>query len=262
MWDDFLQAITRHTAAGQDVSAKLLDLPSLLSIDPSYTLLVFGALGLCGYHAWRWRTETSLLRPTVVYPLIVAIATPIVLFIVGKYTTPYSWMGYVPLAFGACSAASLVTWNRSETVAGIGLLLFVCGIGFPARIGVSILQWEGRSYEPVERVVDQHTTSQDTVFSSYQGYYAAKAHAGTVYLPKHAVYLSSAEKVEKLRAVDKLILSPRGREAWLKFWSEQLEGWRQIDRVGTEDRTFDTILGVRLAQPYDIVIYVRQDASD
>lgn len=260
VWDDFLQAITRHTAAGQDVSSKLLDLPSVLHLDPSYTLLLFGTLSLGGYFAWRRKTETSFLQSNVIYLLTVAVATPVALFIVGKYTTPYSWMGYVPLAFGVCVAASTISWNRSEVIVGLSLLVLVCGIGLPARVGISILQWEGRSYEPVKRSVSRHITDQDTVFSTYQGYYAAKAHASTVYLPKHTIYLSSNEKAETLRSVDKLILSPRQRDAWLSFWSNRFSGWEQVGRTTAEGGTDNTVLGVRLAQPYDVIVYKRPNS--
>ena len=253
VWTDFLQSITRHTVAGQSINAKLLDLPSLLSADPSYTLLLLGSFGLWGTRG----RQPPLSRPAVSYPLTVAVMAPIVLFVVGKYPTYYSWMGYAPLVFGICAAASTVSWSRSEALIVGGLLLLVGGIGLPARIGVSVLQWDSRSYAPVEQVVDRHITTRDTVFSSYQGYYAAKERAGAVYLPKY-LWRVSDTKAEELRAVDKMVVSPDRKE----MWTNRLGGqWEQVARMQAPERAIKSIFGRPLAQPYDLVVYTQSTSS-
>jgi len=258
VWDDFLQSITRHTAAGQDLSAKLSEASTLLFVDPSYTLLLIGVLVVGALRMWNSQPQMEVLSAPAAYLLAAAVGTPLLLFAVGKYPTSYSWMGYVPLVFGSCVAASSVTWGRQGAIAVGALCLVACGIGLPARATVTILQWDGRSYAPVERVVSSHVRAQDTVFTTYQGYYAVKTEAEAVYLPKYLWYLSEAKR-DELRAVDKMVARPEEK----KFWGERLGGtWRQVALMKADERAITQFLGRTLAQPYRVAVYVRQSTAN
>lgn len=254
VWEDFLVSITRHTAAEQGFAAKLAGLPSLLVVDPSYVVLF---AGLVLFWFFKSGAREAFRRPMVRYPLLLALLTPPVLYLLGKYPTYYTWMAYVPLVVGAGVWASAVTWNRMSIAVGGVVVGIACAIGLPGRVGVSLLQWEGRSYAPVDDLAAQHVTASDTVFAWYQGYYAVKGRAAAVYLPKY-LWRLSPEKKRELQNVNKLVMPPRFATPVAKLLGDR---WEWLGRTQAEDRTVTRFLGRTLAEPYDVAIYARRDST-
>ncbi len=247
-------SISRHTAAEQGIVAKLAGLPSLLVADPSYVILM---AGLVVFALLKREAREVLRDPKVGYLLIVALVTPPALYLLGKYPTYYSWMAYVPLVVGGGVWASALQWSRTNIAIGGVIVALACVIGLPARAGVSVLQWEGRSYAPVDELVERHVTSADTVFAWYQGYYAVKGRAAAVYLPKYLWRVTEAKERE-LRRVNKLVMPPRYATPVMRFLGDR---WERLGRTQAGDRAVTQFLGRALAEPYDVAVYVRRDSA-
>jgi len=124
-------------------------------------------------------------------------------------------------------------------------------------MGVAILQWEARSYEPIESLTRRTISKEDTVYASYQAYYGAKKNASLVYLGSLSEKRSDGERVD-YENIDKVIVDPdRARNGILS----KLGGrWERISQIG-EDAKREEFLGRKLAAPYRLATYVRSDSE-
>ena len=254
VWGDFLVSITRHTAAEQGLAAKLTGLPALPLVDPSYAALL---VGLALLWMFKGGAREAFRRPEVRYPVLLALLVPLALFVTGKYPTYYTWMAYVPLVVGAGAWTSPLTWSRGSLAAAGLIVGTACLIGLPARVGVSILQWDGRSYAPVRALVEEHVAPSDTVFAWYEGYYAVKGRAAAVYLPKY-LWRPVPAKTPQLQSVDKIVTPPRYAAPVARLLGDR---WERLGRTQAGERAVTQFLGRALAEPYDVAVYVRRDSS-
>lgn len=248
--DDFLQSVFPH------VSGEPANTFSGLQIyfgDKSYLVLLLVAIFLLVYNLFE-DISSRRVHPIFAYGLSVGLITPPLLYMLGKYPLYYGWMAYLPLVVGVCVEASSIRWNQWKSWIGVGLI-GAASIWLPARVGVTILQWEERSYEPVESLARRTISKQDTVYSSYQSYYGAKKNASVVYLPpslREGRQRSDEEKIQ-VRSIDKAIIDPRKAE---KLLSELGGEWEQLAEVG-ENAKRKEIFGRKLAEPYRLATYAR-----
>jgi hypothetical protein len=248
VWDDFLQSVAPHTAASSSVNT--FDGLQIYMGDISYLTVLLVSILFLIYKIYK--SNFTDISPFFLYGLTAGVLTPIVLYALGKYPQYYTWMAYLPLVTGACIQASFISWSQWKSWIGIGLLGFAC-VWLPARVGVTILQWEARSYEPIESLAKNTISEEDTVYASNQAYYGAKKNASVVYLPGSlSGRRSEDEKIERA-PIDKVIIDPRQSE---KLLSELGGEWRQLGQIG-EDAERKEILGRKLASPYRLATYVR-----
>jgi len=252
VWDDFLESVAPHTAAeGSNIFPGLY----FYTQDFSYFIILFTSLCFLAYKAGR--NNMSDLSPIFSYGLIAAIATPALLFVLGKYPLYYGWMAYLPLVVGVCVQASSIHWNQWKSWVGVGLVGIAC-IWLPARVGMTILQWEERSYKPIESLARKTISEEDTVYASYQAYYGAKKNSSIVYLPGSLSGRRSEDEKIELDTINKAIIDPRQSK---KLFSELGGEWRQLAQIG-ENAERKEILGRKLAAPYRLATYVRLSSEE
>lgn len=252
VWSDFVQSVALHTAAGGSVNT--FNGLQIYTGDLSYLVVLLSSLFLIFLHLLYSNSED--IKPEFLYGLLVAVFSPIILFVLGKYPRYYTWMAYIPVVLGLCIQISAIRWNQWKSWVGIGLLGVAC-VWLPARIGVAILQWEARSYEPIESLTRKTISKEDTVYASYQAYYGAKKNASVVYLGSLSEKRSNEERVD-FESIEKVIVDPvRARKGVLS----KLGGrWERVSQIG-EDARREEFLGRKLAAPYRLATYVRSDSQ-
>lgn len=247
VWDDFLQSVAPHTAGSQVNTFSGLQ---IYTGDISYLIVLFSSIILVLLYLIDDKTKD--ISPVFSYCILIGLSTPIILYSIGKYPQYYTWMAYLPLVVGACIQASFIQWNRWKLMVGVGLIGITC-IWLPARIGVAFLQWDARSYEPVESLAEKTISKKDTVYASNQPYYGAKKNASVVYLPGSLRESKSEDEKIDVQSIDKAIINPHQSENLLpKLGGE----WKQLSQIG-EDGSRKEILGRKLAEPYRVATYVR-----
>lgn len=249
VWDDFIQSTLPHTS-GNPVNT--FSGVHLYIGDLSYFITLLSTVFLILYYLLRGKKLNSL-KPVFEYCTLVGILTPIALYALGKYPQYYTWMAYLPLVVGICVQASSIRWNQWKLWIGIGLV-GAASIWLPARIGVTLLQWDARSYEPIEYLAGKTISEEDTVYASNQAYYGAKKNASVVYLPG-SLQEGRRSEDERIQAysIEKVIIAPRKSE---KLLSKLGGEWKQLAEVG-ENAKRKEIFGRKLAEPYRVATYVR-----
>jgi hypothetical protein len=127
---------------------------------------------------------------------LLALLMPLTLALAGKYDLYYSWMAFVPLVVAAGVLAE--RWEGGgRRAAQVVLAMVVCGafaVGLPARLAVSVAQWELRDPAALEELAGRHVDQDDWVYCDWEGYYAARAHAGEVFLSPYLYQLRDEER--------------------------------------------------------------------
>jgi len=126
------------------------------------------------------------------YGLLSSIVIPLVLVIVGKFPTYYSWMVYVPLSVAAVSAAAELESRYKPLV--LTFFASACLIGLPFQLAVASYDWADRSHVNVISTISAHVTQNDRVLTDYGAYYAVKNITPHVYTPQYTKRLTTAEK--------------------------------------------------------------------
>lgn len=172
-------------------------------MDYSFMLLLVAALVLVLHQVvagrFRWKS-------TLTFGLVAAIAAPLGLTLLGRYPIYYSWMAWLPLTVGVCAAASEAGAlpGRLAQVAVTAVVLATGAIGLPARVALTVSQWQERDYRQVERLADRTVTAADWVYADFPGYYAVKSRAGLTILQPYREVITDDEK----RRVTRLFIRP------------------------------------------------------
>jgi hypothetical protein len=253
VWDDFIQSVFPHTA-GNPVNT--FSGIRLYTGDLSYLIVLISTILIILYYLVRDKKLSSL-KYVFEYCALIGVLTPITLYTLGKYPQYYTWMAYLPLVVGVCLQASSIHWNQWKMWLGIGLV-GAASIWLPARIGITLLQWDSRSYEPIEQLAGKTISEKDTVYAANQAYYGAKRNASVVYLPG-SLQESRRSEDERIRSysINKVIIDPRKSENLFSMLGGE---WEQLAEIG-ENAKRKEILGRKLASPYRLATYVRLPAE-
>jgi len=127
-------------------------------------------------------------------------------------------------------------------------------VGLPARLAVTVAQWELRDPRPLDELAARHLTDADWVYCDWAGYYAARAHAGEVFLYAYRTQLTPSEKAD----IDALLIRPE-QLSEIRFW---IGGeWEAVERHTPVPRVSGP-LGFRaagVAEAYELTLYRRAE---
>lgn len=122
----------------------------------------------------------SLDRRIALTALIAAPVVGVLLALVGKFPTYYSWLVYFPAAVALAHSIPSLSMPRARrlclVLAGIAI-----AVGLPARIGVCLLEWDARDHGRVEAFVGQHFHAGDRVACHPSAYFALRRAVAEVY---------------------------------------------------------------------------------
>ncbi len=179
VWDAFIvSTVGAHSAAagskGFLEQLRHLRIPGGIK-DPSFLLMLCSAMMLAGWAGVRrqftWRSPLG-------FAVVSGMGLPLLLYALrGEYPCYYSWMAYLPLCIGTCSALSTSTnITGRRRVAPAVLLGPACLFGLPLVVGLTAWQWHDRDYTRVEEFAKQYVTPDDYVYCDGAAYYALKTH--------------------------------------------------------------------------------------
>lgn len=147
--------------------------------DWSVPFLFAGALLL--YISLR-RQRQGIWRSALSYGILFTILLTVLLLVVAKFPTYYSYMVVVPLAVSVCAGLSMCEAGKARTAA-----LLLCALSVLAGAGLDTVAYvhdrRDHDYSRIERLVDQSVRADDVAYVEDQAYVAARQRARDVYYP-------------------------------------------------------------------------------
>jgi len=216
-WSTFIR--TTRAFAGSDVvnrglvhrtiAAVAAALRGLVLHDFSLTILLLlmamALLVMIVGRKWQWRSAP-------VFGLAVAVLVPLAMFFAGRYPIYYSWMAFLPATVAAVAAWDTLLRSHQHAAirrASAALLVLACLVGLPLRLTLTALEWNQRSYAPVEQLVQRNVTSTDYAYCDPAAYYPTKRIAALTFVGTYAPMMSPREKSQ----VSVLIIDPANFDA-------------------------------------------------
>jgi hypothetical protein len=259
VWRDFLMSVAILSGARRTLWGRIGAGMHAPFTEPSSILLLL-VLGLCLIPVLR-RRDFRLRSPLAV-GLVCGLLVPCLLAIAGKYARYYCWMAYIPMA--ACVAAE---WQAGR-LAGIRplvlpLLLLACLVGLPARLAVTMAEWDRRDPAPVDRIVAETVHPPDWVYSEYEAYYPAKRAAAVLFLPPFAGLTPEMEGIHPplsaadRNSIDLLILKPSTEARTLQYFGGR---WKLVGQYSAlrDARWPSGLITGRGSKPYELRLYRRE----
>ncbi len=172
--------------------------------DPSLLMLLISATAITIYQI---KIGNFRLRSPLLFGLTAGVCIPIGMKILGRFPTYYTWMAYIPLAVGVCSAMSKWRFNFKNPMKllVLGSLLLTCSVGLPLQLASAAYYWNDRDYAKVESLVESNVRESDWVYCAHGAYYAAKKKASVVIVVSYSSKLLTPQDKEKISV---LIIRP------------------------------------------------------
>jgi hypothetical protein len=228
-WDDLRKFATSYTAPaepGNRFTQAFLDtLSSFGGRDPSLPLILVALLLV--WISGRRREAWDLLTGNRIIPimLLIALAVPLEMGIIGHFPVYYSWMTALPLLIGTLALFSQISRPPWLRVVAINLLLAAGAIGLPLRLLLTFHEWRQRDYARVETYVRDHIQPGEKIGADVEIFYALQDRGAVGYYPLHLPAMSPAEKAQ----IHVLLVSPPN----FSQFQEQLGGqWEKVDSWG------------------------------
>jgi hypothetical protein len=197
----------------------------------------------------RWRVVRFL--------IVLSIVTPLSLAIIGKYPHTYTWMAYAPAVLSVVLLMREISWSNLGRVGQIAVVaaaacLVIAASIFPARMLVTGLEWQGRSYKAVEDFVASHLNSDDIAFGDFAVYYPVRQKARSASFGDYIRLMSSQEKAAlTVLIVDRMTAEKRvvqvGGE-WIKAASFKPVLDSVPRRFGFGEPSYDFVIMRRFAR--------------
>jgi len=264
LWAPFLKCVNINASLtrggvpelpAEHVAAVIHDYPSHLVADPSVGVLLLGITALLSIQGLRQRVGLGSWPAAAT---LLALVLPLVLALAGKYDLYYSWMVFVPLVVAAGVLAE--RWEGPGRRAARAVLAAVAiaafAVGLPARLAVTVAQWELRDPAALDELAGRHVTDNDWVYCDWEGYYAARAHGDEVFLSPYLYQLRDEEKAR----IAVLLIRPENLSE-VRFW---LGGdWVLQEQRNPIPRASGLLRwrADKVAHAYGLAVYRRADAA-
>lgn len=191
VWVPFAASVFSLSTAGNSFGAKASNLAGAYFIDWSVVVV---SLAICStIVGFTSRNRDS--RMTI-FSMIVLLVIPAFFHLFAKYTDAYTWMVYVPVCIAAGSLLSKIQYvgGRVKLLTYGAILCMASLVGLPARIFVSVVDWNSRAYQNISNPVENVIVANDVVFADFQSYYAVKGKVAQVFFPTYISMMTEEEK--------------------------------------------------------------------
>jgi hypothetical protein len=201
-------------------------------------------------------------RQIHLFLVLTVVATPPIMFVLGKFPVYYFWMSFIPMCFLAVLTIDRAlpfverTFSKYFGLVTISLVCATIMIGLPARTVIALVESDKRDYAKVSTYIASALNSDDIAFVDFSAYYPAKLHAKKVYLPEYLNIMSAAER----RSVSVAIIRDPATDPE-KFAATEFGGnWKKSAADYTEGTDRDWLGLVKLAAPYHFAVLRRTTA--
>jgi hypothetical protein len=244
VWSNFI-AIGKQEG-GQSLAEKLARFGYYFELDLTLKVLLVGLLLLVVSAATN-RAFTKDRR--VMAAFWIAVAFPVVLFVMRRYTRSYSWTATIPALF-------LVFAHFSRTVrpfpvlqrAALLVVVLSCTLGTPSVLIADILERHHRNNAVMDGWVAEMIPAQAQVLSTNSPFFAAKRRTRFVYLEQYFRYLP----MEQRNTVQYLLIDAGS----LDEVKQTMRGtWRKIGYI--ENPPVPHWVAKKAGRTYDIEAYQR-----
>ena len=150
--------------------------------DPSLFLLYGGLLVLAAQQLLRRR---FLFRSVVGFGVVAGLLVPLAMLLMGKFTTYYTWMAYIPVSIAILawvSSNGIHLGQLSTKLAAVAICVS-CLLGLPLVAASALYYWPDRNSRPVEEMAAREVGPQDWVYTDYAAYFAVKRRTQYVFIP-------------------------------------------------------------------------------
>lgn len=222
--------------------------------DFSFPFLFVAAIVL---QVFLLRRKQITKRSVLSYGIIFAIILSVLLLLVAKFPTYYSYMIVIPVAVSVSSGLSLC---KSGKVRNAVLLLCALSAAAGAGLNTAAYAWnrQDRKYSHVEQFIGQAVRADDVVYADPAGYLAARLLARDVYFPNtdwDIIPLMSQQQKDSITVV---VIRPEYVEAVTKGLGGKWQGTGQ--RLAPRGRSIfgNRNMGFLTVEPVDLVVYRRR----
>jgi hypothetical protein len=217
--------------------------------DPSLALLLLMLFVLvwCGRNQrwFKWRSAC-------IFSFVAVVVVPLSVWAIGRYPIYYSWMAWLLIVPGVFHALD-ASWGSLHHLGKVGawMVLLAAGcMGLPARLALTVYEWEARDYTPVVELAAKHLKAEDWVFTDYAGYYAVKP---IVEVAATEWFIPAMTEADKQR-LNWLLVAPDN----LDLWRGKLGGEWEDSGFATDGGKTDGRRGG--GSKYDLRLYRRKQA--
>jgi hypothetical protein len=213
----FLTSIRYHSdvgflkmlSQGRFLHANLI--PKDFSFMPLFLLAV--VLGL-----WQMRNGSFRVKSMRSFGLAYSIALTFALIATAKFPTCYGWMTYIPLSLCVCATLTSVESSGGPRRLSRALVAAALLAGIPLNAVNAALDWADRDYGPVETLIRNNVIPGDWLYGDFTAYYAAKVHAGQVFMPNYL--LTTPFRPDEKARITVLVVDPNN----LRFATNAIGG--------------------------------------
>lgn len=262
---EFQNSLSYFGGAHRSLARRGVDALRAPLIEPSSILLLMALLAIL---AGEFAQRKLKARSPVVVGLLVGIIIPCALGFTGKYVRYYAWMAYAPMALTLVASLDHSVKRGNLTRIVFGLTLLAGAVGFPARMALTLLEWDLRDPGPVGRLVAETVRPGDWIYTEFEAYYPAKVAAEETFLPPYLGIISvpGRDRVPAVMTpaerdrVNVLITKP-DREA---MTLEEFPGdWNRVGHYAAGSTRGAGLFG-RLrfgSKPYELTVYRRAESA-
>ncbi len=226
LMEPLTKSIAELGPGGFHLRQKLYLMVGSLYADLSCLAICIGAIAALALLGGSKAVRNS--RRLLLITALLGVGLPAMMALVGKYVVYYGWMGFVPTAIGAVTAAGQLKIDGASKACKVAVGLFIAAalVPLPGRMVVTSLQWQQRDYAAVDRFIAAHVNPEDRAWCAFAAYYPTKRIAKFTVLQPATDMLTARQRDE----ITVLVLGVN--EAVLPSLSP--ENWTEVARLEVE----------------------------
>jgi hypothetical protein len=253
VWPQFVNSVTALSQRHRTLMDCSADAARSLRVDPSRQLLIALLLGLLCWHLVRRRwTAFSL----ILWAIYFGVAVPAAMAFLGRFPIYYCWMSYAPMVICLGIWLHRASLGRVGKLAVVAIVAGACVIGLPARLLVTLAEWNVRDPIPVYELAKRNLTQRDVAYCDFEAYYAVKRVTDDVFLPTYLSHMTTSERA----SIHVAVIRPEGAQSTL----EKLGGkWKSIevyDGNKANSFTINSRFGIG-SRPYRVEVFRREPTA-
>ena len=198
-------------------------------------------------------TKNALNNNVLGYGLIIATATSLAMYFLGKFPTYYGWMPALPLSVVIANYfESELDRPRGQSRLAFSIAVFAIILGLPMQAALAAYDWKDRQTAGFQSWLDDKIDENDIVYCDFPFYFFVKNKVKAVYSGKYYNLMTDEDKSKiTLAIIGKKISNWHDKNYFLRFgitamhWKPSKSGF-----LGNDSR-----FGILSAPNYECTVY-------